>query len=78
VRAAESEQPVQGVAKAVRTAMWRIALLVLVALLSSMNANVHGASRMACSLVARGQGPKALGKIFGGVPAFLSSSAGRA
>ncbi|MER6612508.1 amino acid permease [Streptomyces xantholiticus] len=112
IAAAESEHPVQGVAKAVRTAMWRIALfyvgsmavivtlvpwdekavaekgpyvatldhlgipaageimnvVVLVALLSAMNANIYGASRMACSLVARGQGPKALGRIFGGVP----------
>jgi L-asparagine transporter-like permease len=120
IAAAESEQPVQGVAKAVRTAMWRIALfyigsmavivtlvpwgdpkvvekgpyvatldhlgipaagqimnvVVLVALLSAMNANVYGASRMACSLVARGQGPKALGKVSGGVPriAVLVSS----
>jgi L-asparagine transporter-like permease len=120
IAAAESEQPVQGVAKAVRTAMWRIALfyigsmavivtlvpwgdpkvvekgpyvatldhlgipaagqimnvVVLVALLSAMNANVYGASRMACSLVARGQGPKALGKVLGGVPriAVLVSS----
>lgn len=120
IAAAESEHPVQGVAKAVRTAMWRIALfyigsmavivtlvpwgdpkvvekgpyvatldhlgipaagqimnvVVLVALLSAMNANVYGASRMACSLVARGQGPKALGKVFGGVPriAVLVSS----
>ncbi|MFF3246559.1 amino acid permease [Streptomyces sp. NPDC002870] len=120
IAAAESEHPVQGVATAVRTAMWRIALfyigsmavivtlvpwgdpkvvekgpyvatldhlgipaagqimnvVVLVALLSAMNANVYGASRMACSLVARGQGPKALGKVFGGVPriAVLVSS----
>ncbi|MFC4609635.1 amino acid permease [Streptomyces maoxianensis] len=120
IAAAESEHPVQGVAKAVRTAMWRIALfyigsmavivtlvpwgdpkvvekgpyvatldhlgipaagqimnvVVLIALLSAMNANVYGASRMACSLVARGQGPKALGKVFGGVPrvAVLVSS----
>ncbi|SED37316.1 amino acid permease [Streptomyces sp. TLI_105] len=112
IAAAESEHPVQGVAKAVRTAMWRIALfyigsmavivtlvpwddkavvekgpyvaaldhlgipaagqimnvVVLVALLSAMNANIYGASRMAGSLVARGQGPKALGRLFGGVP----------
>ncbi|GAA3395625.1 amino acid permease [Streptomyces roseoviridis] len=120
IAAAESEHPVQGVAKAVRTAMWRIALfyigsmavivtlvpwgdkavvdkgpyvatldhlgipaagqimnvVVLVALLSAMNANIYGASRMACSLVARGQGPKALGRTFGGVPrpAVLVSS----
>jgi GABA permease len=112
IAAAESEHPVRGVAKAVRTAMWRIAVfyigsmavivtlvpwhdpavekkgpyvatldhlgipgageimnvVVLVALLSAMNANIYGASRMACSLVAREQGPKALGRIFGGVP----------
>jgi len=112
IAAAESEHPVQGVAKAVRTAMWRIAVfyigsmavivtlvpwgdkavvekgpyvatldhlgipaagqimnvVVLVALLSAMNANIYGASRMACSLVAREQGPKALGRVFGGVP----------
>ncbi|MEU2232746.1 MULTISPECIES: amino acid permease [Streptomyces] len=112
IAAAESEHPVQGVAKAVRTAMWRIALfyigsmavivtlvpwgdkavvekgpyvatldhlgipaagqimnvVVLVALLSAMNANIYGASRMAGSLVARDQGPKALGKLYGGVP----------
>ncbi|MER0445621.1 amino acid permease [Streptomyces sp. Edi4] len=121
IAAAESEHPVQGVAKAVRTAMWRIAIfyvgsmavvvtllpwtgkdivtkgpyvatlnhlgipaagqimniVVLVALLSAMNANIYGASRMAGSLVARGQGPKVLGKISGGVPrvAVLTSSA---
>ncbi|APE21645.1 MULTISPECIES: amino acid permease [Streptomyces] len=120
IAAAESEHPVQGVAKAVRTAMWRIALfyigsmavivtlvpwddkavvekgpyvatldhlgipaagqimnvVVLVALLSAMNANIYGASRMAGSLVSRGQGPKALGRTFGGVPrpAVLVSS----
>ncbi|MGP3633215.1 amino acid permease [Streptomyces sp. 24-1644] len=120
IAAAESENPVQGVAKAVRTAMWRIALfyvgsmavivtlvpwddpkvaavgpfyaaldhlgitgaaeimnvVILVALLSAMNANIYGASRMACSLVARGQGPARLGKITSGVPrrAVLVSS----
>ncbi|MFH8471787.1 amino acid permease [Streptomyces sp. NPDC018000] len=120
IAAAESENPVQGVAKAVRTAMWRIALfyigsmavvvtlvpwddprvvevgpfyaaldhlgingaaqimnvVVLVALLSAMNANIYGASRMACSLVARDQGPKRLGRISSGVPrtAVLVSS----
>ncbi|WP_079144454.1 amino acid permease [Streptomyces agglomeratus] len=120
IAAAESERPVAGVAKAVRTAMWRIAIfyigsmavivtlvpwndkavvakgpyvatldhlgipaagqimnvVVLVALLSAMNANVYGASRMACSLVSRRQGPKALGAVFGGVPriAVLVSS----
>ncbi|WP_328312810.1 amino acid permease [Streptomyces sp. NBC_00442] len=120
IAAAESEHPVQGVAKAVRTAMWRIAIfyvgsmavvvtllpwtgkdivgkgpyvatldrlgiphagdimnvVILVALLSAMNANIYGASRMAGSLVSRGQGPKVLGKISGGVPrvAVLTSS----
>ncbi|WP_369246595.1 amino acid permease [Streptomyces sp. R41] len=120
IAAAESENPVKGVASAVRTAMWRIALfyvgsmavivtlvpwdskevvekgpyvaaldhlgipgaaqlmkvVVLVALLSAMNANIYGASRIGYSLVARGQGPKALGRVSGGVPriAVLASS----
>ncbi|QNE77386.1 amino acid permease [Streptomyces finlayi] len=120
IAAAESENPVQGVAKAVRTAMWRIGLfyvgsmavivalvpwddpkvaevgpfyaaldhlgisgaaeimnvVILVALLSAMNANIYGASRMACSLVSRGQGPVRLGKVTSGVPrrAVLVSS----
>ncbi|MFH8256914.1 amino acid permease [Streptomyces roseolus] len=120
IAAAESEHPVQGVAKAVRTAMWRIALfyigsmavivtlvpwddeavvekgpyvatldhlgipaagqimnvVVLIALLSAMNANIYGASRMARSLIGRGQGPQALGRTYGGVPrpAVLLSS----
>ncbi|MFD8754554.1 amino acid permease [Kitasatospora sp. NPDC059577] len=43
-------------------------VVVLVALLSAMNANIYGASRMAYSLVGRGQGPKALAKVSGGVP----------
>ncbi|GAA3126836.1 amino acid permease [Streptomyces rameus] len=112
IAAAESENPVRGVASAVRTAMWRIALfyigsmavavtlvpwdaaevvekgpyvatldhlgipgagrlmnvVVLVALLSAMNANIYGASRIAYSLVERGQGPKALSRLSGGVP----------
>jgi aromatic amino acid permease len=112
IAAAESENPVKGVASAVRTAMWRIALfyvgsmavivtlvpwdskevvekgpyvaaldelgipgagqlmnvVVLVALLSAMNANIYGASRIAYSLVERGQGPKVLGRVSGGVP----------
>ncbi|MFF4396896.1 amino acid permease [Streptomyces sp. NPDC001480] len=112
IAAAESENPVRGVASAVRTAMWRIALfyigsmavvvtlvpwnskavvekgpyvaaldhlgipgagqlmnvVVLVALLSAMNANIYGSSRIAYSLVQRGQGPKVLAKISGGVP----------
>lgn len=120
IAAAESENPVRGVASAVRTAMWRIALfyigsmavivtlvpwdspavveagpyvaaldrlgipgagqlmnvVVLVALLSAMNANVYGASRIGYSLVERGQGPKVLGRVSGGVPrlAVLASS----
>ncbi|MFD3697705.1 amino acid permease [Streptomyces sp. NPDC058646] len=120
IAAAESENPVQGVAKAVRTTMWRIAIVyvgsmlvivtllpwndpavtadgpyaatldhlgipaageimnvvILIALLSAMNANIYGSSRMAYSLVSRGQGPKALGKVTGGVPrrAVLASS----
>ncbi|AWW39564.1 MULTISPECIES: amino acid permease [Streptomyces] len=120
IAAAESENPVKGVATAVRTAMWRIAVfyigsmavvvtlvpwdspevvekgpyvatldhldipgagqlmnvVVLVALLSAMNANIYGASRIAYSLVERGQGPKALGRVSGGVPrtAVLASS----
>ncbi|MFJ5267547.1 amino acid permease [Streptomyces sp. NPDC088358] len=112
IAAAESQDPVRGVARAVRTAMWRIALfyigsmavivtlvpwdskavveqgpyvaaldrlgipgagqlmnvVVLVALLSAMNANIYGSSRIAYSLVQRGQGPKALGRVSAGVP----------
>ncbi|MEU5598304.1 amino acid permease [Streptomyces sp. NPDC020298] len=121
IAAAESENPVRGVASAVRTAMWRIALfyigsmavvvtlvpwnsgevvekgpyvaaldhlgipgagqlmnvVVLVALLSAMNANIYGSSRIAYSLVRRGQGPSVLAKISGGVPrvAVLTSCA---
>ncbi|MBM7167937.1 amino acid permease [Streptomyces sp. G44] len=120
IAAAESENPVRSVAKAVRTAMWRIALfyvgsmlvvvtllpwdnkdvaakgpyvatldhlgipgagqimnvIVLIALLSAMNANIYGASRMSYSLIARGQGPKVLGRVYSGVPrlAVLASS----
>ena len=120
IAAAESQDPVRGVASAVRTAMWRIALfyigsmavivtlvpwdskevvekgpyvaaldhlgipgagqlmnvVVLVALLSAMNANIYGSSRIAYSLVERGQGPKVLGRLSGGVPrtAVLASS----
>ncbi len=114
IAAAESEHPRKGVASAVRTAMWRIALfyvgsllvvvtlipwddpsvktkgpyvavlnhldipgagqimnvVVLVALLSAMNANIYGCSRIAYSLVARNQGPKLLGRVSGGVPRY--------
>lgn len=120
IAAAESDNPVRGVAKAVKTTMWRIAIVyvgsmlvivtllpwndpavttegpyaatldhlgiphagqvmnvvILIALLSAMNANIYGSSRMAYSLVSRGQGPKALGKVTGRVPrrAVLASS----
>jgi aromatic amino acid permease len=120
IAAAESEDPVRGVASAVRTAMWRIAVfyigsmavivtlvpwdskavvekgpyvaaldelgmpgagqlmnvVVLIALLSAMNANVYGSSRIAYSLVERGLGPSTLGRVSGGVPrlAVLASS----
>ncbi|WP_329195265.1 MULTISPECIES: amino acid permease [unclassified Streptomyces] len=120
IAAAESEDPVRGVARAVRTTMWRIAIVyvgsmlvivtllpwndpavvedgpyaaaldhlgipaagqimnvvILIALMSAMNANIYGSSRMAHSLVSRGQGPRALGKVSGGVPrrAVLASS----
>ncbi|MEV5510635.1 amino acid permease [Streptomyces orinoci] len=121
IAAAESKDPARGVAKAVRTTMWRIGIVyigsmlvivtlvpwhdkaitevgpyaavldrlgvpgggqlmnvvVLVALLSAMNANIYGSSRMAYSLVARGQGPRALAKVSGRVPrrAVLASCA---
>ncbi|PYC77053.1 amino acid transporter [Streptomyces tateyamensis] len=121
IAAAESDDPRRNVARAVRTAVWRIALfyvgsmalvvtlvpwndpkvvtqgpyvtvlqvlgvpgaalvmkaVVLIALLSAMNANIYGASRMAFSLVARGQGPRVPAKVGGGVPraAVLASCA---
>ncbi|MFG2698659.1 amino acid permease [Kitasatospora sp. NPDC051984] len=43
-------------------------VVVLIALLSAMNANIYGSSRMAHSLIARGHGPRALARISGGVP----------
>ncbi|MFJ4190479.1 amino acid permease [Kitasatospora sp. NPDC089509] len=43
-------------------------VVVLIALLSAMNANIYSASRMGYSLVARGLGPRALAKVTGGVP----------
>ncbi|MGY1435750.1 amino acid permease [Streptomyces reniochalinae] len=114
IAAAESEKPVSGVAKAVRTAVWRIALfyvgsmlvivtlmpwsdetvksgpyaavldyvgipaaaqvmnvVVLIALLSAMNANIYGASRMSYSLVERGEGPAFLNRLSPqGVPRY--------
>ncbi|MFJ6787042.1 amino acid permease [Streptomyces angustmyceticus] len=113
IAAAESDNPSRNVARAVRTAVWRIAvfyigsmavvvtlvpwnnpkvatdgpyvtvldrfgipaagtimqIVVLVALLSAMNANIYGSSRMAYSLVNRGQGPRLLAKVTRGVPA---------
>ncbi|MFD4994574.1 amino acid permease [Streptomyces buecherae] len=121
IAAAESEHPRKGVAKAVRTAMWRIGLfyvgsmlvivtlipwddmavvndgpyvavlnhidipaagdtmnvIVLIALLSAMNANIYGASRMAFSLVARDQGPRFLKTVSNRVPrrAVVASAA---
>ncbi|MFI9425036.1 amino acid permease [Streptomyces achromogenes] len=122
IAAAESQDPVRGVARAVRTAMFRVAVfyvgsmavvvtlvpwdskdianqdkgpyvatlehlgipgagqlmqvIILVALLSAMNANIYGASRIAFSLVERGQGPKVLARLSGGVPriAVVTSS----
>lgn len=114
IAAAESEKPVSGVAKAVRTAVWRIAIfyvgsmlvivtlipwndksvldgpyaavldhigipaaaqimnvVVLIALLSAMNANIYGASRMSYSLVERGEGPAFLNRLSpSGVPRY--------
>ncbi|MFK0190050.1 amino acid permease [Kitasatospora sp. NPDC090308] len=51
--------------------------VVLIALLSAMNANIYGSSRMAHSLIARGHGPRALSRLSGGVPrrAVLASCA---
>ncbi|MGW1076741.1 amino acid permease [Streptomyces sp. NPDC002537] len=51
-------------------------VVVLIALLSAMNANIYGSSRMAYSLVSRGQGPRGLAKVSGNVPrrAVLASS----
>ncbi|MFB7631975.1 amino acid permease [Streptomyces sp. NPDC056149] len=113
IAAAESDNPSRNVARAVRTAVWRIAvfyigsmavvvtlvpwndpkvaadgpyvtvldrlgipaagtimqIVVLIALLSAMNANIYGASRMAYSLVSRGKGPRFLNRVTRGVPA---------
>ncbi|MFJ4717309.1 amino acid permease [Streptomyces sp. NPDC088785] len=112
IAAAESDKPRENVARAVRTAVWRIALfyvgsmalvvvlvpwdepavasdgpyvtvldrlgipaagtimqvVILVALLSAMNANIYGSSRMAYSLVSRGLGPRFVGRVTRGVP----------
>jgi L-asparagine transporter-like permease len=52
-------------------------VVVLAALLSAMNANIYGSSRIAHSLVERGHGPRALARVSGGVPrpAVLTSCA---
>ncbi|MFI6445002.1 amino acid permease [Kitasatospora sp. NPDC050543] len=51
--------------------------VVLIALLSAMNANIYGSSRMLFSLVERGFAPRVLGRAPGGVPraAVLASAA---
>ncbi|MEU5215292.1 amino acid permease [Streptomyces sp. NPDC020807] len=51
--------------------------VVLVALLSAMNANIYGSSRMLHALVARGDAPRALARLRAGVPfaAVLASAA---
>ncbi|MDX2295706.1 MULTISPECIES: amino acid permease [Streptomyces] len=51
--------------------------VVLVALLSAMNANIYGSSRMLYALVDRGDAPPALGRVRAGVPhtAVLASAA---
>ncbi|MGW3398269.1 amino acid permease [Streptomyces hydrogenans] len=54
-----------------------MAAVVLIALLSAMNANVYGSSRMLRALVERGDAPPVLGRLRGGVPraAVLASAA---
>ncbi|MFE6165873.1 amino acid permease [Streptomyces sp. NPDC056486] len=109
IAAAESDDPVRSVARAVRSAVYRILffyvgsmlvivtvlpwtaqktgvspyvkvldsigvpsagtimnIVVFVALLSALNANLYGSSRMIFSLAERGEGPKALLKVSGG------------
>ncbi|MFD3543039.1 amino acid permease [Streptomyces sp. NPDC058662] len=109
IAAAESDDPARSVARAVRSAVWRILffyvgsmlvivtllpwesmkagespyvavldsigipaagqimnIVVFVALLSALNANLYGSSRMVFSLAERGEAPKALLKISGG------------
>ncbi|GAA4919865.1 amino acid permease [Streptomyces coeruleoprunus] len=121
IAAAESEDPARNVARAVRSAVWRILffyvgsmlvvvtllpwtamrpglspyvavldsigvpsagrimdVVVFVALLSALNANLYGASRMVFSLAERGEAPKGLLAVSrGGVPrrAVLASVA---
>ncbi|MEV8015217.1 amino acid permease [Streptomyces sp. NPDC086554] len=109
IAAAESDDPVRSVARAVRSAVYRILffyvgsmlvivtvlpwtaekagvspyvtvldsigvpsagtimnIVVFVALLSALNANLYGSSRMIFSLAERGEAPKALLKVSGG------------
>ncbi|MGV2917870.1 amino acid permease [Streptomyces alfalfae] len=109
IAAAESDDPVRSVARAVRSAVYRILffyvgsmlvivtvlpwtaqkagvspyvtvldsigvpsagtimnIVVFVALLSALNANLYGSSRMIFSLAERGEAPKALLKVAGG------------
>lgn len=121
IAAAESENPVRSVAKAVRSSIFRIIvfyvgsllvivtllpwndksvakgpyvaaldyigipaagqvmnIVILVALLSAINANIYAASRMSFSLIERGQGPRGMSRVSGkGVPRLtvLASSA---
>ncbi|MFC0848329.1 amino acid permease [Streptomyces noboritoensis] len=120
IAAAESDDPVRAVGRAVRSAVWRILffyvgsmlvivtllpwtsmqpghspyvavldsigvsgagqimnVVVFVALLSALNANLYGSSRMVFSLAERGEAPKGLLKVVGGVPrrAVLASVA---
>ncbi|MFJ6717683.1 MULTISPECIES: amino acid permease [unclassified Streptomyces] len=109
IAAAESDDPARSVARAVRSAVWRILffyvgsmlvivtllpwdslesgqspyvavldsigipsagqimqIVVFVALLSALNANLYGSSRMVFSLAERGDAPKGLLKVSGG------------
>ncbi len=109
IAAAESDDPAKSVARAVRSAVWRILffyvgsmvvivtllpwdslkpgespyvavldsigipaagqimnIVVFVALLSALNANLYGSSRMVFSLAERGEAPTALLKVSGG------------
>ncbi|MGW7574099.1 amino acid permease [Streptomyces sp. NPDC054765] len=109
IAAAESDDPVRAVGRAVRSAVWRILffyvgsmlvivtllpwssmqpgkspyvavldsigvpgagqimnIVVFVALLSALNANLYGSSRMIFSLAERGEAPRALLKVSGG------------
>ncbi|MEV1019212.1 amino acid permease [Streptomyces sp. NPDC050264] len=120
IAAAESEDPVRSVARAVRSAVFRILffyvgsmlvivtvlpwtaqkagispyvtvldsigvpsagqimnIVVFVALLSALNANLYGSSRMIFSLAERDEAPRALLEVSGGVPrrAVLASVA---